>query len=179
MRVLGIIARIVAQELKALQPVDFLACLEDEERAQLGAVVCHRHLGVGRGRGRDGAHVLAADLTLEAVYSARCGLVDGEIFRREYVVVLRNLIVVKGIVQLHVGIVTGIVNHSLRNAVQRCHIVSGDILPHLAAEINLGFSDGSFQRIDAVGADIGLYNPVASHITALISIDIGIGSRRI
>ena len=179
MRVLGIIARIVAQELKALQPVDFLACLEDEERAQLGAVVCHRHLGVGRGRGRGGAHILATDLTLEAVHSACCGLVDGEVCRLEYVVVLRNLIVVKSIVQRRGGIFTGIVNHALRNAVQRCHIELGDVLPHLAAEISLGLSNGGFQRIDAVGADIGLYNPVARHVATLISVHIGIGSRRI
>ena len=183
MRVLGIIARVVAQELKAGLPVDFLACLENEEGAQLGAVCNHRHLGVGRGRGRGGAHVLAADLTLEAVHSACCWLVDGEVRGREHIVVLRNLIDELLVGECTRGIRVCAVDHAPRRGMQGRHIDGGSILTYSAAHILVDIGNGGLQCIDAVGADIRLYNPVAtSHITAitaLISIDIGIGSRRI
>ena len=183
MRVLGIIARVVAQELKALQPVDFLACLEDEEGAQLGAVCNHRHLGVGRGRGRGGAHVLAADLTLEAVHSASCGLVDGEVGSREHIVVLRNLIDEMLVGECTRGIRVCTVDHAPRRGMQVRHIDFGSILTYSATHILVDIGNGGLQRIDAVGADIRLYNPIAIRVCiiifTLIGIDIGIGSRRI
>ena len=178
-RVLGIIARIVAQELKAGLPIDLCACLEDEEGAQLGAVCNHRHLGVGRGCGRGGAHILAADLTLEAVHSACCGLVDGEVGGREHIVVLRNLIDEMLVGECTRGIRVCTVDHAPRRGMQVRHIDFGSILTYSATHILVDIGNGGLQRIDAVGADIRLYNPIASHITALISIDIGIGSRRI